>query len=201
MTASESSDVREIGPAELKGLAHPLRMAIYDSLSMYGPQTATGLAKQLGESSGSTSYHLRQLARHQFIRVAEGKGNGREKWWERTPGAVAVGTRSGKADPSATAAANFVLREWTRGSQQALADFVDGLFDQTRVPPSWSDVSDISTSNLRLTREQLAEVVAEYHAVTQKFIDRFRNRDDPGSRPVQIQFNAFPLIDGEETPS
>ena len=52
--------VREISTSALKGLAHPLRMAIYDALSALGPQTATTLAKRLGESSGSTSYHLRQ---------------------------------------------------------------------------------------------------------------------------------------------
>lgn len=201
MADDDQSSIREIGPEELKGLAHPLRMAIYDALSMYGPHTATGLAGRLGESSGSTSYHLRQLARHGFIRVAEGRGNGREKWWERTPGAVEVGARSGAADPSATTAANYVLREWTRGTQQALADFVNGLTDDDRVPAAWSEVADISTSNLRLTADQLKEIVAEYQAVTQKFINRYRGRDDPGSRPVQIQFNAFPLIDGEETPS
>lgn len=199
MSYEDPGSVREIGPDELKGLAHPLRMAIYDALVKYGPQTATILAKRLGESSGSTSYHLRQLARHRFIRVAEGKGNGREKWWERTPGAVSVGSRAGDADPSATVAASFVLHEWTRSSQKALTDFVDALSDETRLPAAWSKAADVSTSNLRLTAGQLTEIVAEYQAVTLKFIDKYRGLDEPGSRPVQIQFNAFPLIDGEET--
>lgn len=200
MADEDPAAIREIGRDAIKALAHPLRVAIYDTLSMYGPQTATGLAARLGESSGSTSYHLRQLARHEFIRVAEGKGTGREKWWERIPGAVAIGTRSTEADPSATVAANFVLREWTRGTQQALADFVAGLTDEGRVSATWSETSDIATSNMRLTVDQLQEIVTQYHEVTQTFIDKYRGRNDPGSRPVQIQFNAFPLIDGEETP-
>src|SRR5699024_8397136 len=82
--------VREIDASALKGLAHPLRMAIYDALTNHGPQTATSLAQRLGESSGSTSYHLRQLARHRRIREAAGGSGGRPQWRERHPGAVRV---------------------------------------------------------------------------------------------------------------
>src|SRR5688572_10834361 len=72
----------ELDLESLKGLAHPLRVKILDLLSTYGPATATGLAERLGESSGATSYHLRQLARHGFVREVEGRGTGRERWWE-----------------------------------------------------------------------------------------------------------------------
>src|SRR5699024_8121235 len=79
MDEKQSARGEQIGPEALKGLAHPLRVAIFDELSTFGPQTATRLAQRLGESSGATSYHLRQLARHGFIRVAEGMGSRREK--------------------------------------------------------------------------------------------------------------------------
>src|SRR5690625_2587653 len=67
----------------LRALAHPLRVEIYDLLSQYGPQTSSSLAEKTGESSGSTSYHLRALAKHGLIRDIFGKGTGRERWWER----------------------------------------------------------------------------------------------------------------------
>ena len=74
---------------------------IYDILSQYGPQTASSLAERLGESSGSTSYHLRALAKQDLIREATDRGTGRERWWERPIGGVsfanpdAMATRPG----------------------------------------------------------------------------------------------------------
>src|SRR3954471_15102943 len=75
-----------VGTAALKALAHPLRVRLLETLSRYGAQTASNLAARLGESSGSTSYHLRQLARHGLVREVEGRGTARERWWERPPG-------------------------------------------------------------------------------------------------------------------
>ncbi|MGC2939333.1 MULTISPECIES: winged helix-turn-helix domain-containing protein [unclassified Brevibacterium] len=193
--------MRTLGAEALKGLAHPLRMEIYDVLMKHGPQTSTSLAKRLGESSGSTSYHLRQLARHRFIRQVESTSGGREKWWERTPGPVDVSRRSAQEDPAASASAGFVLREWARSGTRALEDFVDALTDTETMPDRWADASAVHTSNVRVTPEQLREINDHFYRTTQAFIDEYRGRNDPGSRPVQIQFNAFPLIDGEETPS
>ncbi|MDN5807138.1 MAG: helix-turn-helix domain-containing protein [Brevibacterium sp.] len=198
---TQTDHTRRIESSALKGLAHPLRMAIYDALAKYGPQTATTLASRLGESSGSTSYHLRQLARHDFIRQVEGSTGGREKWWERIPGAVTVPSRNESRDSAAHAAADFVIREFNRSSARALEDFVIGFTDEGRLSTEWLDAADITTSNVHLTSAQLAEISQRYHDMTQTLIDEFRGRNDPGSRPVQIQFNAFPLIDGEETPS
>ncbi|WP_442860652.1 winged helix-turn-helix domain-containing protein [Arthrobacter sp. zg-Y895] len=52
----------------LKALAHPLRAQLLDTLSQYGPQTASSMGKRVGESRGATSYHLRKLARHGLVR-------------------------------------------------------------------------------------------------------------------------------------
>ena len=86
--AEVAREMRVLDAGALRALAHPLRVEIYDILSQYGPQTASSLAARLGESSGSTSYHLRALAKHDLIREAEGRGSGRERWWERPPGSV-----------------------------------------------------------------------------------------------------------------
>lgn len=201
MAVEQFGSPRRIESSALKGLAHPLRMAIYDALAKYGPQTATTLADKLGESSGSTSYHLRQLARHDFIQQVESTTGGREKWWERIPGPVTVPSRNADRDSAAHAAADFVNREFNRSSTRALEDFVIGTTDEKRLSAEWLEAADITTSNLRMTPAQLEQTSKRFHDLIQTFIDEFRDRNDPGSRPVQIQFNAFPLIDGEETTS
>jgi len=67
---------RVLDTGALRALAHPLRVRIYDILSQYGPQTASSLAELLGESSGSTSYHLRALAKHDLIQELDDRGTG-----------------------------------------------------------------------------------------------------------------------------
>lgn len=197
----DSTPVRTLGPEALKGLAHPLRVEIYDALSKFGPQTATSLARRLGESTGSTSYHLRQLARHDFIHQVAGHTNGREKWWERTPGAVDVSRSTAQSDPASDAAAGFILREWTRNTTRALEDFIDALNSDDALPDEWVHASAVDTSNVHATPAQLRAINERVHEVIGTMVEEIRGRNDPGSRPVQIQFNAFPLTDGEEVPS
>ncbi|BBJ43426.1 hypothetical protein SSPO_061440 [Streptomyces antimycoticus] len=75
-------DVRVLDPRTLRGLAHPLRMRLLTALREYGPATASQLAARLGESSGATSYHLRQLATYGFVEDDPERGKGRERWWK-----------------------------------------------------------------------------------------------------------------------
>ena len=65
----------------LKAVSHPTRMALLGRLRSGGPATASELGRALGESSGSTSYHLRQLERFGFIAEAEDQPSGRERRW------------------------------------------------------------------------------------------------------------------------
>ena len=70
--------------AQLRALAHPLRLQLLHVLHAEGPATASQLARRLGESSGATSYHLRALHRVGMVEEAEQR-NARERWWQRSP--------------------------------------------------------------------------------------------------------------------
>src|SRR4051794_41945900 len=67
-------------PRAMRAYAHPVRLALIGLLRRHGPLTATQAAARLGESSGTTSFHLRQLAKYGFCEEAGG-GKGREKPW------------------------------------------------------------------------------------------------------------------------
>lgn len=66
----------------LKAVSHPLRMQLLGALRRRGPSTASELARELGESSGSTSYHLRQLERFGFVGDDDDQPSGRERRWK-----------------------------------------------------------------------------------------------------------------------
>jgi DNA-binding transcriptional ArsR family regulator len=182
----------------LKSLAHPLRVRIYDELSAYGPMTASGLAERLGESSGSTSYHLRQLERTGLVREDQSRGKGRERWWERRPGSIAIPEARELPPGSAERlAVRFLEEEWYRTREQNFREYaVEG---ESVFGPEWLDVATSDTINLRLTPEQLHALVADIDGVLQNYIEAYKKTPTPGSRPVQIQINAFPLVRGEAT--
>src|SRR3954462_6265782 len=70
-------------PRAMRAYAHPVRLALIGLLRTHGPMTATRAAARLGESSGTCSVHLRQLAKYGFCEEAGG-GKGREKPWRAT---------------------------------------------------------------------------------------------------------------------
>ena len=78
MTTHPRGNARVHDPSVLRALAHPLRGRLLGLLRTEGPSTATRLGQQLGESSGATSYHLRQLEAYGF--VGEARREGRERW-------------------------------------------------------------------------------------------------------------------------
>lgn len=182
----------------LKSLAHPLRVRIYDELSSYGPMTASGLAERLGESSGATSYHLRQLERAGLVREDESRGKGRERWWERRPGSIAIpDARELPPGSSERLAVRFLEEEWYRTREQNVREFMTE--GDTVFGPEWLDVATSDTINLRLTPDQLHGLVTDIDLVLAKYIEAYKKTPTPGSRPVQIHVNAFPLVRGEPT--
>jgi DNA-binding transcriptional ArsR family regulator len=185
---------RTVDFVSLKALAHPLRIRLLEVLSSYGAQTASSIAQRLGESSGATSYHLRQLAKHGFVREVAGKGTARERWWERPPGSLTVTTPELAADPASRDAARLVNTQLGLERARLLADFVDNAFDV--LPSEWSEASMIATLHTHLTADQLAEITRDTEAFLRSKLAQYRGQQGaPGTRPVQIHFNAFPIID------
>jgi DNA-binding transcriptional ArsR family regulator len=192
---------RELDLESLKALSHPLRVQIVNALSIYGAATASGLAERFGESSGATSYHLRQLERHGFIQEVQGKGTGRERWWERVPGALNIGSSAAEETPAGRSAAQLIFREFRQTADRLLVDFTER--GPEMLPPEWMDTSEITTANARLTLEQMQTFVRAVNAAINTYVIPFRGQQLEGTRAVQIHFNAFPVIDAETatTPS
>jgi len=67
---------------QLWAMAHPIRFRILELLAE-GPSTASRLSRRINESRGSTSYHLRMLARSGAVVEDPERGTKRERWWRR----------------------------------------------------------------------------------------------------------------------
>jgi DNA-binding transcriptional ArsR family regulator len=191
--AQESTGDRTLDVTALKALAHPLRVQLLDALSAYGPSTASLLAERFEESSGSTSYHLRQLERHGFVREVGARGVGRERWWERVPEPIRVDVDL-DGDPAQRAAGELIVAEWQRSRATRLREFL--AHGREDLGAEWIAASLVSTANLKLTKQQATELHLELAAVADRFVERYRDQKAVGARPFQIHLDVFPLIDG-----
>jgi DNA-binding transcriptional ArsR family regulator len=182
----------------MRALAHPLRIRLLDELSMYGPLTASGLGERLGESSGATSYHLRQLEKHGLVIEDTELGTARERWWRRRPGSIS--TPEPRRFPPGSAerlATQLIESEWNRQREANFHEFSaegEHVFDE-----EWLGASTADTINLRLTPAQLQALVVDLDLVLDRYITAYKTTPTAGSRPVQIHLNAFPLVRGAET--
>lgn len=196
---SEDSDTNSVftGPdvkdvRTLKALAHPLRMQILEYLGDHEKATSTTLAQHLGESTGQTSYHLRQLAKYGFVQEAEGQGNARERWWKSS------GYSVHPEDIQSLARQSPLLGVLT---DRLMTDRFEKLSEfQRRVPgetPEWVASSAISVSTATMTAGELKAMRDEIWAATKRHVDaadeRYRNGDSEQRRRVRINFDAFAL--------
>lgn len=186
-----SDEVRVLDPRSLRGLAHPLRIRLLGALREYGPATASQLADRLGESSGATSYHLRQLATHGFVKDDPERGKGRERWWK----AVHRGTRwnaekfLAHPDPAVRGAVNTALHEVATQHTQEMSTFLGTLHDWSE---EWRIASDLSDFYMRLTPELAREMRDRVHEVIESYREKEVDRDTEGSAPYRVHLHAFP---------
>ncbi|GAA2536002.1 helix-turn-helix domain-containing protein [Streptomyces levis] len=191
VTEPRTPEVRQLDARSLRGLAHPLRIQLLDALRFGGPATASQLAAKLGESSGATSYHLRQLAEYGFVEDAPERGKGRERWWK----AAQRGLRFDDAlltdtDPAVRGAADLYVHEVATAQTRAVSTW---LGNRDSWPEEWTRVWDLSSWTLRLTPETTQELVEKMHALLDSYRDRVSDEDTPGAEQVRFHTHAFPI--------
>lgn len=182
---------RRLDARSLVALAHPLRIRIRDRLRREGPATASQLARAFSESSGSTSYHLRMLARHGFVEPDPGHGKGRERWWRATEDILQIFPSEFVDDALAREALRVVTAERLLLSGQRLERW---LAERERWRDPWRDAAEDSVFVARLSPEQARALGDELTAVIDSYI---RRPEGPGARDVEIQLNVFPTGEPE----
>ncbi|MET7368095.1 helix-turn-helix domain-containing protein [Streptomyces sp. NPDC005566] len=193
------SSPRKLDPgqdsAALKALTHPLRLRLLGLLRQHGPATASELAVRTGESSASTSYHLRVLARYAFVAEAEHR-DGRERRWQ----AVHAVTSWSNEGMLATSGGRALLGTFWRRSIEHLqhsvvqheADIQDG-----RLGEEWHEPSGVSDLMPRLTPESLRELWDAFEAKVTELTAR--DEHDPSAERVVLVTAGLALAAREPT--
>jgi len=180
----------QVDARTLRAIAHPLRLRLLNALREFGPATASQLGDRLGESSGATSYHLRQLAESGLVEDAPELGKGRERWWRSVHDGSMFESSDFRthADPEVRGAIDFVLHEMAAAHAQELSTWL-GTMDEW--PQEWQRSWDMSDFKLRLTPELAREMAQKVHEVMESYRDRVPE-DTEGSAVVRTHLHAFP---------
>jgi DNA-binding transcriptional ArsR family regulator len=166
----------------LKALAHPVRLALLETLVTEGPMTATQAAGRVGSSPSNCSWHLRKLAEHGFVREARGH-TGRNRPWQ----AVSQGLDWGEPDDAGSDDAA------DRIAAEALTDLlVEREVQRLRAaqasretePAAWQEVTGLASAMLWLTAEEAADLRRELADLLQARTERSAQRAaHPETRP------------------
>ena len=180
-------------PRALRALAHPIRLELVGLLRRRGPLTATKAAELLGESSGSTSFHLRQLAKYGLVEEAGG-GQGRERPWRAT--AMFTGWPD-VADTPELAAASDLLRAVI--AERYFEQLIRWLERHGSEATDWQEAAPFGDTMLWVTADELRELAREEQALMDRYIERQTNpaARPPGARLVSYLHLAFPVESAE----
>ena len=184
--AVQVTDVRA-----LRALAHPLRNRLLGQLRLNGPATASQLGRVVGESSGSTSYHLRQLEQYGFVEEVEGQGTARERWWR----ARHRMTSWQAADLVSQEGGAEVQDEMTRLQLDGHARVLTAWQAQKdELAAEWLTVASLNDYALRVRPEEARALVAELNGVMTRWMDQHpTDRPVEGAELVSVLLDLVPL--------
>jgi predicted ArsR family transcriptional regulator len=165
--ARERTVTRLTDPRALRAYAHPVRMRLMGLLRTEGPLTATRAADLLGESSGTCSFHLRQLAKYGLVEEAEG-GTGREKPWRATTTSTAWDT-TGDDTPEMAAATSLLS---TVVADQYFEQLARWLEASPGEPAEWRRAAMLGDRLLYVTPAELEELRDRMREMLDEYVER-----------------------------
>jgi hypothetical protein len=168
-------------------LANPLRRRMLAYLQQHREANSTSLAKALGESTGTTSYHLRKLAELRFVEEIPERSTGRERWWRALPMQLEA------PDPGGMSPAEFAaLAEDTKVKAEHDIDLYYRVLTQYEGPEGWAQAF---RGGFYMTKEELLAFLHEYNDLQWKY-----GHVDPREAPEGARLMALRMFVVPEPP-
>lgn len=160
--ARSSPPLRDATPAEMRALAHPLRLRIL-RLTLDQPLTNKQLADRLGRDPGTVLFHVRTLARNGFLAAQPVRG----------------GRRGALERPYRATGKSWQVR--MTPSPDHTVSVVDAVRDEILEAGPDAVVSTMRLG-VRLGPDDLAELRRRIIDLGDEFV----TRDDPAGQPIGI---------------
>ncbi|GGO64645.1 winged helix-turn-helix domain-containing protein [Nonomuraea cavernae] len=178
-------------PRVLKVVAHPLRVRLLGLLRGDGPATASELGRVVGESSGSTSYHLRELAKYGFIEEDPARRDGRERRWRARHRYTSWDDLRMSATPEGVEAVRIMHRRQVEALARAVEEYDDSSWSD-----DWVEVAGLSDHLVSLPPAGLRELDKRIDDLVREVVERHAGALD--AAPVHLWAGGFPRAAREE---
>jgi DNA-binding transcriptional ArsR family regulator len=176
----------------LRALAHPLRVRLLGALRLDGSATASELGRRFGESSGSTSYHLRQLERFGFVVEDDQQPSRRERRWRAAHDVTSFRPADFLDEAAGREALELLDQQWLR----FLVDTVQTWHRSRQTwPREWVEAADRGDLVIRLRPGDVVQLSQELFDVVQRWANSPRPATDPQARQVIVHVLATPLAE------
>ncbi|KAB8288721.1 ArsR family transcriptional regulator [Bifidobacterium ramosum] len=177
--------------AQLRAVSHPTRIRIMNIMAAPGSTLTVGdIAARTGESAGTISYHLRQLAKAGLVeQIPSPDGDARKSCWRATTPKLVVHSDRHTDPASAETLAQSVsvtVNEARMRYRQA----------ESSLPEQWRHSLD-GMAITRLTVEEAEQMQQELMAVANKWVNTVgdRHTEGDGSEQVMVALSAFRYLD------
>lgn len=172
-------------PQVLRVVAHPLRVRLLGLLRADGPATASELGRKVGESSGSTSYHLRELFKYGFIEEDPEQRDGRERRWRARHRYTSWDNQElSRTDEGREAVRIMRLR------QVEVLGRVAQEYEEHDWSSEWARAAGLSDHIVELPPAGLREFAEGAEQLMRDLVAR--HAGDPDARQVNIWLGGFP---------
>jgi DNA-binding transcriptional ArsR family regulator len=162
-------------------LTNPMRRRILAHISEQGEANSTSVARAIGESTGTTSYHLRKLAEQHLIEEIPERSAGRERWWRLLPMDHRPAAPADRTPEEQTA-----LRSMRAQQLSADIDLALAAEEGFEGPDGW--VQGCRWGGY-LTKDELLAFFDEYMAL----LDKYGHAEpSEGAREMKLRFFALP---------
>jgi DNA-binding transcriptional ArsR family regulator len=156
------SSLRDATPAEMRALAHPMRLRIL-RLCLDESLTNKELAERLGQDPGTILHHVRTLVRNGFLAADPPRR----------------GARGSVERPYRSTGKSWQIR--IRPTTAHSLSVIDAVRDEITEGGEASVVTSVRLG-VRLTSDNLAELRRQLSAIGDEFV----RRDDPAGEPIGV---------------
>jgi predicted ArsR family transcriptional regulator len=180
-------------PQLLRAIAHPVRNRILAELTAGGSLRAADVAHTLGIPANQASFHLRQLAKYGLVEEDPAAARDRRDrvWRAVEDSGLEITVRDFEDQPGGKAAARVFMRSAAAWSHHV----VDQAYGDSRTGGTRRTTSEQA---VRLTQAEAAELSEELTALTQRWVERTRGRDDERlTYLVHTMLLPYPDVPGE----
>jgi DNA-binding transcriptional ArsR family regulator len=187
-------DVEISDPRAMRALAHPVRMAILNSLQRHGPATATSLAPVVGASPSVTSWHLRHLATFGLVENCDIGSDARRRWWRAVGRGFRFSLPEGEEGSAAYSMLAGQLFESSLRQAQTWQQEVEPELDD-----DWRRLSGTANTRVAVSREELERIEDEIEKLIAPYVTREPEEVPPAARSARLLRIYMPAAVDEAT--